>query len=75
MNTVPTFKVSKSTAVIIGRRIRAGFVPGGFWPPIGMSITEYRAIYRQQRRHKEIIEAANVVLEGRQMPRAQEAQS
>ena len=69
---------SHGNAEIFGRNIRPGMVPGGFSRPMPQSSGETNWHQRGKRRGRceesdTIIEAANVVIEGRQMPRAEEA--
>lgn len=58
---------------MLGCNIRPGMVPGGFSPGFFCSETTLgKRRGRPRRKHEEIVEAAMVVLENRQMPRAEE---
>lgn len=57
---------------MIGHNIRPGMIPGGFAPGFFVSETVLGRRRGRPRRYREISEAANVFLEGRQMPRAEE---
>ena len=56
----------------IGRNIKPGMIPGGF--SVGTRFLNKRVPERKQTiGYKEISDAASVILENRQMPRAEEA--
>lgn len=57
---------------MIGANIRPGMIPGGFAPGFFHADTALGKRRGRPRRYREISEAANVFLEGRQMPRAEE---
>lgn len=58
---------------MLGCNIRPGMVPGGFAPGFFVSETTLgKRRGRPRRKHEEIVEAAMVVLENWQMPRAEE---
>lgn len=63
--------IGRSTDMI-GHNIRPGMVPGGFMPGFFISETAAGKRRGRPRKYREISEAANVFLEGRQMPRAEE---
>lgn len=68
---MPTTPLGRSTHMV-GHNIRPGMVPGGFSPGFFVAETVLGRRRGRPRKYREISEAANVFLEGRQMPRAEE---